>query len=96
MKNFYEVGRVYIWHILSGELACLHGTETTVTGPAEEYQSFVGFANRIGHPTDTPDPFGQPGVLIFAEPGDLRPKNPPPSEKSIYEMFTTNKEVEEV
>lgn len=83
MKNFYEVGRVYVWQNMPGSMAFLNGTECTVTGPVECYQA-ANFYWYWGHPTDTI----ASGAAIMARPGFLRPKDPPAGERSVLALFT--------
>lgn len=87
MKNFYEVGKVYIWQNQVGDLAHFNGTECTVIGEAEQYIEQSG-ALKIGHLTDSMDDYArQHDCAIYAELGDLRPKNPPKGEQSVRDLF---------
>ena len=86
MKNFYEVGRVYVWQNLVLH-AHLNGTETTVTEDVKLHAVGVG----IRKPAQLTDTLGPDGVRFFAAgPGSLRPKNPPPGEQSVLDMFKLN------
>lgn len=86
----YEIGKVYIWQNCTGLYAHLNGTETTVTGaPSSGFDVVTNTPTHWGQETDTPAFF--PGAsFIWAERGDLRPKNPPPGEQLINEMFYVN------
>jgi len=92
MKNFYEVGKVYIWQNLVGDDAFLNGRETTVTGPLEYCIRKQTGEALIGQPTDTPHPCS-PGKVCYAVQGWLRPKNPPSGERGISELFNLPEEV---
>lgn len=81
----YEIGRVYIWQNQVAGYARINGQETTVTGSAREVRGVDGRV-FVGQRTDTPGVFYTKG-FIFAERGDLRPKNPPSGEKSISDLF---------
>jgi hypothetical protein len=88
MKNCYEVGRVYIWQNQVGDLAHYNGTECTITGPERTFNELYTGLPEKGWPTDTPPPaYCAPGTTFYALPGDLRPKNPPPGEQSVLDMF---------
>lgn len=80
----YEIGRVYIWQNQVGEWAYVNGSETTVLGPVEEYRGKDSGMLYKGQRVDSP-------MLLpwhtYAQPGDLRPKNPPPGERKINELF---------
>ena len=78
MKNFYEVGKVYVWQNLTGPWAQDNGKETTVIG------NFIKFGESGGQETDTPHPLGG---HFFALKGSLRPKNPPSGEQKIAEII---------
>lgn len=79
----YELGRVYIWQNQFGEMAHLNDTETTVlTRPLAVNTD--GGRRIVAQVTDSPAP---PGMYTMAEPGDLRPKNPPSGERKINDMF---------
>lgn len=82
----YEIGKVYIWQNQVGELAYINETECTVLGPPLEFLMNDGRL-LIGQITDTECTVNGG---IFAERGDLRPKNPPPGEQLINEMFYVN------
>lgn len=85
MKNFYEVGRVYVWQNLTlDSMRHLNGTETTVTGDVVMVWSMMHGRLMPGQPTDTALPDGR---TVAAAPGHLRPKNPPPGEQSVLDMF---------
>lgn len=87
MKDFYEVGRIYIWQNAVGIWEHLNGKETTVTGHLEMHDNcFNRQGKYMGQRTDTPS-FQVAGNFIIAEPGDLRPKDLPPGEKSITDLF---------
>jgi hypothetical protein len=92
MKNFYEVGRVYVWQNQVGDLECYNGMECTVTGPEVEFVAHPDNKVMAGWPTDTPLMPWHRGVstCLYAVPGDLRPKNPPPGEQSVLDMFNLN------
>jgi len=83
MKNFYEVGKVYVWQNLVGIDECLNGTETVVTGDAEKAH-YIGVGPIWVHPTET---LLCTGRIAYAAQGALRPKNPPSGEQSIADMF---------
>jgi len=85
MKNFYEVGRVYVWQNCTGRWSYLNGKETTVIGSARQYISDENKVH-VGQETDTPS-VNFPLQFIMALPGDLRPKRPPPGEQSVLDMF---------
>jgi hypothetical protein len=82
MKNFYEVGKVYVWMHVSSDLTHLIGTEVTVVGLIEEFEAANG-TRQMGQLTDVHDDH----YHVMALPGDLRPKNPPSGEQSIADMF---------
>lgn len=77
----YEIGKVYIWQNLVGPMQHLNGTECTVLGPP---MLFPGLTP--GQLTDTLAR-DDPTLSIYAERGDLRPKNPPLGERSIMDRF---------
>jgi hypothetical protein len=83
MKNFYEVGRVYVWQNLQGAFAYLNGKETTVTGDAKMHSDRFG-NHEVGQTTDTST--GDGGFFIAGK-GMLRPRRPPPGEQSVLDMF---------
>ncbi|WOH61932.1 hypothetical protein [Bradyrhizobium sp. BWC-3-1] len=89
MKNFYEVGKVYVWQNQSGPFAYLNGKETTVIGHAFKLQNPILSSGGPHQETDTPPPSWLPHATTncCAGPGDLRPKNPPPGEQSVLDMF---------
>lgn len=92
MKDFYEVGRVYIWQNAVGIWAHLNGTETTVTGHAIIHDCLDSKQQFIGQVTDTPSWRVRDGFII-AEPGDLRPKHLPPGEQGVRDLFKLPEEV---
>lgn len=78
----YEIGKVYVWQNLV-EYAYLNGTDTTVTsGPILALDVDSGQFLR-GQRTDTT----VDGITFAAQAGDLRPKNPPPGEQLIRDLF---------
>jgi hypothetical protein len=81
----YEVGRVYIWQNQVGDWAYLNGTETTVIGPRVAYTSVKDGSKQWGWPVDRP--IHSKGWQAYALLGDLRPKNPPPGEQKIIDLF---------
>jgi hypothetical protein len=89
MKNFYEVGRVYIWQNQVGPFAYLNGKETTVIGDAVKLSNPVLKSGGLHQETDTPPPVFIKDATsnCCAGPGDLRPKDPPPGEQSVIDMF---------
>lgn len=74
----YEIGKVYIWVGLAGALASYNGLECTVLGRPVQWRE------KSGQPTDTKTDCG---ANLYAERGDLRPKRPPPGERSVMELF---------
>lgn len=87
--DFYEIGRRYIWHNQTGNLAYLNGTECTVTGPAEFFFDSDDHRPKYEQPTDSPIPSGRDDVYcVCAGPGDLRPIDEPPTgEQKIADLF---------
>lgn len=83
MRNFYQVGAVYIWQNLVN-MSEYNGAECTVIGNIEEYLSKYDGKKYIGQMTDEV----MDGCHVMAGKGYLRPKNPPSGEKSISEMFS--------
>lgn len=83
----YEIGKVYIWQNQVRQYAKLNGTECTVVDEAKNFLMPDGRTAR-GQLTDTPG--SNPANRMFAERGDLRPKNPPSGEQLINEMFYVN------
>ena len=77
MRNFYEVGKVYLW-----TEQCINknsvGKECTVIG------NVFLFDGDWVQLTD----FTFDGSPVVALKGSLRPKNPPSGEKNISEMFS--------
>jgi hypothetical protein len=87
MRNYYEVGRVYVWQGLKTPIfGHLNGTETTVTGDIMLAPYVFQGGQGYGQPTDTILPNGMQAV---ARPGQLRPKDPPPGEQSVLDLFKT-------
>lgn len=78
MRNFYEVGKIYVW-----TEQCLDkhsiGKECTVIGDVRfhtgDYVQLTDFKLSESN-------------KVYALKGSLRPKNPPSGEKSISEMFS--------
>lgn len=88
MKNFYEVGKVYIWQNRTGGFAFLNGQETTIIAEAIEGTDQNG-RKALRHETDTPNTiFPTNHKHFFACKGSLRPKNPPSGEKTIHEIIS--------
>lgn len=86
----YEIGKVYIWQNQAGAFAALNGTETTVIGPPMRRPDALFNANTIFQETDTPPPDYLRAMVstnALAGPGDLRPKDPPPGERTVRAMF---------
>lgn len=80
----YEIGKVYIWQNQVGDGAYMNGTETTVTGaPITGHDPFSG-AYFPAQPTDT---LCSAGRVVHALAGRLRPKNPPPGEQLVRDLF---------
>lgn len=86
----YQIGVVYVWQNQSGILAHLNGLETVVLGLPEEYEDIDTGMSAVGQETDTIDD----GYTVYAEPGDLRRKNPPSGEKSVMDLFEFQPEME--
>lgn len=84
VANWYEVGGLYVWHNQVGEAAYLNGTETVVTGDICDV-CYRGELIGRGQPTSTIA--DDEGNHWYAEPGDLRRKEPPPGQQSIINMF---------
>lgn len=82
----YQVDRVYIWQNQVGELAYLNGTETTVIDAEMRFLTPEGRSER-GWPTDTTKVVDGVVWVYFAQAGDLRPKDLPPGEQSILNLF---------
>lgn len=83
MRNFYEVGVVYIWQNLIEH--CTHnGKECTIIGDIQEFVCEYDGKTHLGQKTDEIEN----GNNIMALKGQLRLKNPPSGEKSISEMFS--------
>lgn len=80
----YEIGKVYIWQNQVGEYARLNGTECTPVEPARMWDFADGCPTIMGQLVST----DYNGMVAFR--GDLRPKNPPPGEQLINEMFYVN------
>lgn len=85
MKNWYEVGKVYIWQNQVKTMAFLNGTECVILGNMDSHWCEIAGGPRWGQETDSMDPSDE--CYYFAEQGDLRPKNPPPGEQSITNLF---------
>ena len=85
MRNFYEVGKIYVWKNRIGEWSQLNGTETTVIGNVIE-ASYANNSSRKALAQETDTIFN--GNIMSADKYSLRPKNPPSGEKSISEMFS--------
>ncbi|WP_290872081.1 hypothetical protein [Aquabacterium sp.] len=83
MRDIYEIGRVYIWQNQTGEMAFLNGTECTVVGHMEYFKILNRDDWEWGQETDSFDHESD----FMAQAGDLRPKDPPPGEKSISDLF---------
>lgn len=79
----YEIGRVYVWQNLV-DAPHMNGVECVVTGPLKEWNC-AGGGIFMCQETDSIDPHDGEGML--AQPGDLRPKNPPTGEQKIRSMF---------
>ena len=93
MSTMYQCGITYIWQNQTGRHAHLNGQETQVTS---EYRTFSGIGflgTRKGWATETPTPYGG---FVLAEPGDLRPKNPPSGERKALELFNDKPVMEEM
>lgn len=88
MKNFYEVGRVYVWQNLPPGWAHMVGQETTIIGDAVACVTQTG-RRTVAQLTDTPKPFknNHGPQTLGAERGQLRPKTSPPGEQSVLDMF---------
>lgn len=82
----YEIGRIYVWVGQVGRGAYLNGTECTVLGPPQRYWNEDRRMYMVGQLTDSPPPPGTDWTCI-AERGDLRPRNTPPGERSVMELF---------
>lgn len=82
MRNFYQIGKVYIWQNLVNEYQ-YNGKECTVIGNIEEYIDVYG-NKKIGQMVDEM----WDGAHVMVGKGYLRPKFPPSGEKSISEMFS--------
>ena len=85
MRNFYEVGAVYIWQNCN-IATYLNGRETTVIGDVEQRVDISTGELYYAQDTDTDPEDGE--QYASAEKGQLRPKFPPSGEKSISEMFS--------
>lgn len=89
LRMTYQVGKVYIWQNQVGQYAFINGAECTVIGPEQIYiRKDGGFAK--GWPTDMITGQSVDNQTIwraFAQPGDLRPKEPPSGEQSIMDQF---------
>lgn len=83
MRNFYQVGAVYIWQNLVAQHNH-NGKECTIIGSIKEFVCKCDGKTYIGQATDEIEN----GNNIMALKGQLRPKNPPSGEKSISEMFS--------
>ena len=86
----YEVNRVYIFQNQVGMFAYLNGQETTVIGPPRKLPNPLCGHGGLHQETDTPPPHWLRGVTetnVFAGPGDLRPKDAPPGEQSVLDLF---------
>lgn len=79
----YEIGRVYIWQNQTHETAHLNGQETTVLSGPATYRTTSGKL-IVAQMTDT---YPDIGAGVVAAPGDLRPKDRPPGELKIFDMF---------
>lgn len=82
----YEVGKVYIWQNMLGELSSLNGTECTVTGGAGVFKTIKSCTSEMAQPTDTKSP-RSPNHYMAALKGNLRPKNPPAGERLVRDLF---------
>lgn len=89
----YEIGRVYIWQNMPRSWAVLNGQETTVMKkPEATFTSSGGLVTA--QMTDTPVPFpGYSAKYMAAKPGQLRPKEYPPGERKVRELFNPTKEL---
>ncbi len=83
----YEIGKVYIWQNQVGEYAVLNGTECTPVEPAGMW-GLTKHSAILGQLVDTWWDGVPNGMVAFRD--DLRPKNPPPGEQLINEMFYVN------
>lgn len=86
----YEIGRVYIWQNQVAQFTHLNGTETTVTGPPVRGDLLMWRRSSWYWPTDTVVPLAYRlagADAVFAEAGDLRPKNDPTGERGIMDLF---------
>lgn len=85
----YEIGRVYIWQNCEGRWAYLNGQETTVTSLPKTLIDAFTLLPVICCETDTPTPPWVPCLFptLAAKAGKLRPKNPPPGEQSVLDLF---------
>lgn len=83
MRNFYQVGHVYIWQNLVDDCQ-YNGKECIVIDNVQEFVSAHDGKTYIAQKTDEVID----GNIIMARKGFLRPKFPPSGEKSISEMFS--------
>jgi hypothetical protein len=83
----YEIGPVYIWQNQVGAYAFYNGTECRVVGPRQPFLSVLSGGVEEAWPTDAAPPSGR-SYSVFAGPGDLRRRDPPPSgERLVLELF---------
>lgn len=87
----YEIGKVYIWQNQIGSMVYLNGTECSVVARPQRVWCVINKLHAWGQQTDSPCP--NEGNYYFAEPGDLRPKDPPPTtgERSVMDLFRVPK-----
>lgn len=78
----YEIGKIYIWQNQVGQYAHYNGTECTPVEPASWWRVNDDGRMLWAQLVDCYD-----GYPMCAERGDLRPKNPPPGERSINDLF---------
>jgi hypothetical protein len=79
----YEIGRVYIWQHLAGNMAHLNGTETRVMSGPYPCETRDGRRFEVWR-TDSPAP---PGKACYATPADLRPRVLPQGERRVMVLF---------
>lgn len=79
----YKLGQTYIWQNQVGKMAYLNGTECTVLEPPKVHWCGIKRRDVSGQLVDTPADVG----YFFAEPGDLRPKDPPKGERTVFDLF---------
>jgi hypothetical protein len=83
----YEVGKVYVWQNQVGDCEYLNGSETTVIRPLGPRFKRPEYGIGIEKAWETDTKHRASGYCVEAYFGELRPKNPPPGEQLVRDLF---------